>query len=224
MTFDFVSESSGALPSLDQTTSHKLPGVEASKSTERIVALDLALSSTGLDEQNIAILNDVIFALGHDLTLGLDRRFITLFPQSLVVVHDRLDEGLLKVAVNDTGSLRSLGAISDRPLPDLVRTSCEEAAEVEGLAHGGDDLGQRRLGSDSLAFLGGLLLSHCTKALLERHGHGNDWVALGVFLHPLSDLGKVLVLLADVVLLTEVDKVDDRLCGKEEKRVDVFNL
>ena len=34
----------------------------------------------------------------------------------------------------------------------------------------------------------------------------------------------MLVLLADVVLLAEVDQVDDGLCGEEEERVDNFDL
>ena len=45
-----------------------------------------------------------------------------------------------------------------------------------------------------------------------------------MFLDPLSDLGKVLVLLADVVLFTEIDEIDNRLCGEEEERVDNFDL
>jgi hypothetical protein len=40
----------------------------------------------------------------------------------------------------------------------------------------------------------------------------------------LSDLGKVLVLLADVILLAQVDEVDNRLSREKEERVDMFNL
>jgi hypothetical protein len=45
-----------------------------------------------------------------------------------------------------------------------------------------------------------------------------------VLLDPLSDLGKMLILLADVVLLAEVDEVDDRLGSKQEKGVNDLDL
>lgn len=45
-----------------------------------------------------------------------------------------------------------------------------------------------------------------------------------MLLDPLGNLGKVLVLLANVVLLAQVDEVYYRLCGQEEKRVDNLNL
>jgi hypothetical protein len=45
-----------------------------------------------------------------------------------------------------------------------------------------------------------------------------------VLLDPGSNLGQILVLLANVVLLAEVDEVDDRLGRKEEERVDDLDL
>ena len=45
-----------------------------------------------------------------------------------------------------------------------------------------------------------------------------------MFLDPLGDFGKVLVLLPDVVLFAEVDEVDDGLGGEEEEGVDDFDL
>lgn len=45
-----------------------------------------------------------------------------------------------------------------------------------------------------------------------------------MLLDPCSNLGQVLVLLADVVLLAEVDEVDDGLGRKEEERVDDLDL
>lgn len=45
-----------------------------------------------------------------------------------------------------------------------------------------------------------------------------------MLLDPLGNLRKVLVLLPDVVALTEVDQVDDGLGGKEEERVDDLDL
>ena len=72
----------------------------------------LRLGRTSLDEDDITILDDVILTLGHDLALRLDAGFIALFPQDAVVVHYDLDEGLFKVTMDNTGSLRCLGAVS----------------------------------------------------------------------------------------------------------------
>jgi hypothetical protein len=171
----------------------------------------LCLSGTSLDEYDITIFDNIILALGHDLALRLNSGFITLFLQYVVVVHDTLDKGLLEVAVNNTSGLRSLGASTDSPLTDLIRTGCEETAELEGLAHGGNGLGKRGLGVEVLQLLGSLFVGHDSKTLLELDGDGDDRVARGICLDPFSDLGQMLVLLADVVLLTQVDEVDNRL-------------
>jgi hypothetical protein len=171
----------------------------------------LCLSGTSLDEYDITILDNIILALGHDLALRLDSSFVTLFLQYVVVVHDTLDEGLLEVAVNNTSGLWSLGASTDSPLTDLISTGCEETAELEGLTHGGNGLGKRGLGVKVLQLLGSLFVRHDGKTLLELDGDGDDRVARGIGLDPFSDLGQMLVLLADVVLLAQVDKVDDRL-------------
>ena len=45
-----------------------------------------------------------------------------------------------------------------------------------------------------------------------------------MLLDPLGDLGQVLVLLADVVLLAKVDEEDDGLGCEEEERVDDLDL
>ena len=45
-----------------------------------------------------------------------------------------------------------------------------------------------------------------------------------MLLHPLGDLGKILVLLPDVILLAQVDKEDNRLSSKKEQRVYDFDL
>jgi hypothetical protein len=56
------------------------------------------------------------------------------------------------------------------------------------------------------------------------YGDGDDGVAGGVGLDPLSNLGKMLVLLANVVLLAQVDEGYDWLGREEEERVDGLNL
>lgn len=45
-----------------------------------------------------------------------------------------------------------------------------------------------------------------------------------MLLDPLRNLGKVLVLLADVVLLAKVDEKDNRLSRKKEEGVDKLDL
>ena len=109
-------------------------------------------------------------------------------------------------------------------MPNLISTSCEEAAEVESLAHSDDDLGQDGLGTDGLLLFSRFCVSHGSEALLVCDGDGDDRVAGSVLFNPLRDLGQVLVLLADVVLLAEVDEEDDGLGRKEEERVDDLDL
>lgn len=185
----------------------------------------LALGGTGLEQDNVTILHDVVLALGQDLALGLDRSLITQLPERGVVVDDSLDEGLFEVTVNDTGSLGGLGAVTDGPLAHLIGTSGEERAKVESLAHGVDGFGESRLGAKVLALLGSSLVRlEASKTLLESDGNGEDGVTSGVLLDPLSDLGEVLVLLSEVVTLAQVDKVHNRLGGKEEERVDDLDL
>jgi hypothetical protein len=109
-------------------------------------------------------------------------------------------------------------------LPDLIGTGCEEAAKVESLAHSDDNLGQDGLGTNSLLLFSRLLIGHGSEALLICDGDGDDRVASSVLFDPLRDLGQVLVLLADVVLLTEVDEEDDGLGREKEERVDDLDL
>lgn len=185
----------------------------------------LALGSTGLEQENIAVFHDIIFALGHQLALGSDLGFVTELFKYAVVVHDGLDEGLLKVGVNDTGGLRRLGAIADGPLTDLIRADGEEAAQVEGLAHLDNKFRQRRLGTDILALCLNLSLGlEAGKAFFERDRDGDDRVTSSVILNPLGDSRKMLVLLADVVSLGQVDEVNNGLGREEEQRIDDLDL
>jgi hypothetical protein len=93
------------------------------------------------------------------------------------------------------------------------------------LAHSNNNLGQSGLGVQGLALLSGLgIIAEGSQTLLERDGNGDQRITGGVLLDPLKDLGQVLVLLTDVVLLTEVDKIDNRLGREQEERVDNLNL
>lgn len=80
--------------------------------------------------------------------------------------------------MDDTSSLGSLGTLSDRPLTDLVRTACEEAAEIQALAHCDDSFGKGGLRIELLAFLcSGLLGLEGRQVFFERRGEGDDRVA-----------------------------------------------
>lgn len=45
-----------------------------------------------------------------------------------------------------------------------------------------------------------------------------------MLLAPLGDLGQVLVLFPDVILLRKIDQIDDGLGAEQEERVDDLNL
>ncbi len=45
-----------------------------------------------------------------------------------------------------------------------------------------------------------------------------------MFFDPFSDLREMLVLLPNVIFLAEVDEIDNGFSGKEEERVDNFDL
>jgi hypothetical protein len=108
-------------------------------------------------------------------------------------------------------------------LSDLVGANCEEAAQVHHLAHSDDDLRQGRLGAEFLALFLGVGFK-TGKSILEGDREWDNRISRRVGLDPLGNLGEILVLLPDIVLLAEVDKVDHWLCSQKEKRVDDFHL
>lgn len=187
--------------------------------------VDLALRSSSLDQKDVTIVNHVVLALGLNLSLRLNLSLAPEFLELIKVVDDGLDEGLLEITVDDTGGLRRLGAVADSPLADLVGSGGEEAAEVEDLAHSGDNLGEGGLDAERLQLSLDLLLGlEASETLLEADGQRQNWVSSGVLLQPLCDLAEMLVLLADVVLLAEVDQVHDGLGAEQEQGVDVLDL
>lgn len=127
--------------------------------------------------------------------------------------------------MNDTRGSWCLDTLSDCPLADLIRTGGEETGQVENLTHGSDHLRKTRLGSDLLAFfLDGSVVTHKSQTLFKGCRDGDQRLSAGVVLDPFEHLGKVLVLLAEVVLLAQVDQVDHRLSCKQEEGVDNFHL
>lgn len=183
------------------------------------------LGRPGLDKKNIPILDHVILPLSHHLPGRLNRRLIPQLFQHLKVENNTLNERLLEIGMYNPGSLRSLGALPDCPLPHLVRARGEETAEVHHLAHGDDDFGEGGLGAEFFALLvGGGVVLEAGEALFKGDGERDDGVAGGVLFDPLSDFREVFVFLADVVFFAEVDEVDDWFGGEEHEGVDDFDL
>jgi hypothetical protein len=56
-----------------------------------------ALGCTGFDEQNIAILDDIVFPFGLHLSFCPNGCLVAFLLKHGVVVHNRLDECLLKI-------------------------------------------------------------------------------------------------------------------------------
>ena len=190
-----------------------------------LIGIDLALGCTSLDQQNISILDNIILALGHNLSGSLGGAFVAVLLQSVIVVNNGLNESLFEIRVNDTSSSWSLDTLPDGPLSDFIRTGGEKAVQVQDMTHGSDDLGQTGLGSEVLAlFLDGSVITQLGQALLEGGGDGEKRIAGRVGLDPLDNLGEVLVLLADVVPLAQVDQVHNGLGCEEEERVNDLNL
>lgn len=139
--------------------------------------------------------------------------------------YDSPIEVISLTAMNHARGLGRFTSLAYSPLPHFIRTGSEEASEIQLLPHGRDDLRQRRFRTKLLAlFLRFGLVFAAGEAFLEGHGDRDYGVTGCVLFDPLGNFGKVLVLLADVVFLAEVDEVDHRLGGQQEKRVDDLDL
>lgn len=97
--------------------------------------------------------------------------------------------------------LRRLRPLPNAPLPHLVRACSEEACESQRRPHRDDDLANGALGTEFLAFCGGLFVAEAGEAFLERNRERDYDVASAVLFDPGSDLWEVLVFLADVIFL-----------------------
>ena len=187
--------------------------------------LSSSLRSTSLDQYDIPILNHIVLPLRQHLPRRLDIVLVAIFLQHSEIVHNALDERLLEVTVNHAGRLRRFGPVPYRPLPHLVGAGGEERPELQRLAHRCDDLRQRgpRAEGFALFFSRGFAVE-AGEALFEGYGDGDDGVAWGICFDPFADFGEVLILLSEVVFLTEIDEVDDGFGGQEEERVDYLDL
>ena len=125
----------------------------------------------------------------------------------------------------DTRRLRCFGPVPYSPLPHLVRTGGEEAPQVERRSHRRDDFRQGRFRPQLLAFFFHFcVVLESAQALFKANRKRNDRVASRMFFDPLGNLRKMLILLADVVLLAQVDEVDHGFGGEQQERVDHFDL
>mmetsp|Transcript_53991 Transcript_53991/g.128300 ORF Transcript_53991/g.128300 Transcript_53991/m.128300 type:complete len:215 (+) Transcript_53991:360-1004(+) len=174
----------------------------------------LAAPEVELEEDDVAIVDHIHLALLAVLALELDLSLGPQLPKSLESHNLSADEALLEVGVDRPGSLGGLGAAAAYPPAHLVRPRREEVDEVHHVEAGLDDLGEARHDLVVLLVSRGLVLSHGLQLefkLARERDHG----PAAVRLHPVVDGLEVLVLLALVVRLREVDEVQDGL-GREE--------
>ena len=79
---------------------------------------------------DIAVLHDILLALGALQALGLDGSVIEIVGLEVAVGDDAgADEAALKVAVDLAGSLRSLGTLADGPGTALLLAVGQEGDE-----------------------------------------------------------------------------------------------
>lgn len=187
--------------------------------------ITLILAGAGSKVNNITVFNNVLLTLLEQLTIGLNSGFVAKINEVLVLGDLSQNKGVHEIVVNDTSGLRSLGTNTDGPLSDLVGTGGKEGAEVQGGTHGGDDLGQGALDAELLELLLALGVGlHVGQTFFEADGEWDDQITGGVGINPLLDAEQMLVLLADVVALGQVDEVDTRLGGQQQHGVDGLNL
>ena len=86
---------------------------------------------------HVAILYDVLLALGALQALGLDSGIIEVVGFQVAIADDAgADEAALEVAVDLTGSLRSLGALADGPGAALLFAVGQEGDEAQQVVAG----------------------------------------------------------------------------------------
>jgi len=173
---------------------------------DSVTALSSSLCCSSLDEQYIAVLNDIVLTLCQNLTFSFDARFIALLLQDAIIIHNRLNERLLKIAVNNPRRLGRFRSISYRPLPHLVGTSRKEASQIQCFSHCRDNFGECRPRAEALALLCcGCFGVKASEAFFEADGYGDYRVGVQVGglsgFYPFGYFGEVLVLLTDVVFL-----------------------
>ena len=93
-------------------------------------SLFFGTSNVELEENNISILNFVVFSLLEIFSLSLTLR-LTTQSDKIFVFHDFCaDEPLFEVGMNDSGGLWGLFSVLDCPRSDFIVTGSEEVDEV----------------------------------------------------------------------------------------------
>ena len=81
---------------------------------------------------DVAVLDDVVLALGALQTLGLDGGVVEVVGFEVAVADDAgADEAALEVAVDLTGGLRSLGALADGPCTAFLFAVGQEGDQAQ---------------------------------------------------------------------------------------------
>ena len=135
-----------------------------------------------LEQQNVAVLNDIFLAFVARLAGFLGRHFAA--ERHEIIVGDGLgaDEAALEIGVDDAGCLRRLGALVDGPGARLLRSDGEIGDEVKQFVAGADELVEARLlqaevGQEFLGFLVGELRDFGFDGRRDRDGSRAPWLA-----------------------------------------------
>src|SRR3984885_5135688 len=92
-----------------------------------------------LEEENVSVFDDVLFALGAEEAGFFDGLLAAVLEEVGRGVTVGFDETLFEVGVDDAGCARGLGAAADGPGADLLDACGEVGDEVEEAVGGVDE-------------------------------------------------------------------------------------
>lgn len=174
----------------------------------------LALSNVEPEEDDIAVLHNILLSFLNVLSLCLHRLLVTQRHQ-IFVFHDlSTNEPLLEVSVDHSRSLRRLCQFSHCPASHLIGSRSEIVDKVQCVIASLDDLGNHRP----------FFLILVLKLLSFVLGTVRDDLSGNVLINPFLDFLEPLVLLADEVILAEVHQIDNRLSSDQPMSVQDTDL
>ena len=88
------------------------------------------------EEDNIAVLHEILFAFQPDLAMLTQGSFGMVFHEVFIAVNLSPDESALKVCVDNAGALGSLHAFAECPGSALRFTDREECAQAKQMIGG----------------------------------------------------------------------------------------
>ena len=191
---------------------------ESAGGTEQKQKGEQSLHGLNIEQEvdDVAVLHDILLALGANLALGLGGGHGADGLQILEGDDLGTDEATLEVGVDLAGGLGSLGATLDGPCTALVGAGGQEAAQAQQSVAGLDQAIQTGLGNAQLLHEHGLLVG-----IVQL---GNVGLQLGADGQALGTLGvgqslngaevAVVVGLVDLVL-AEVGHIDGLLQGQQ---------